>query len=152
MKTEIITTNPSINLYKSHKENIDASRKLLFSRLNRINPQIKNQIEKLYKDRKATNKLPYLGELYPWVIADLFGFKDSDTIQEVSQDWLALYYYTIFTDDVIDSNEKNFAGNEIISLTALMKEGLFKLYKAVIGTPYEQEFETAINSVLDSGK
>lgn len=145
-------TNPSFNLYKNHKENIDISRQLLFSRLHRINPLIKEQIEQLYDDRKSNNKLPYLGELYPWVIADLFGFEKNENIQEISQDWLALYYYTIFTDDVIDSDEKKFEGNEMISLTALMKEGLFKLYKAVVNTPYELEFEKAINSVLDSGK
>jgi hypothetical protein len=145
-------SNPSLELYQTHKEDINLSRRLLFSRLHKINPKIKDQIEQLYNNRKANYQLPYLGELYPWVIADLFGFEDNDKIQEVSQDWLALYYYTIFTDEVIDSNEKSFIGNEMISLTALMKEGLFKLYKAVINTPYEEEFEVAIDSVLNSGK
>lgn len=145
-------TNPVYELYNKHKDNIETSKELLFSRLGKINPAIKKQVENLYHKRKEKNPVPYLGELYPWVISDLFDIDNVDEIHEISQNWLALYYFTIFTDDVIDSPSKQFVGNEMISLTALMKEGLFKLYKSVINTPYETEFENAINSVLNQGK
>jgi hypothetical protein len=145
-------TNPSYKLYKKHKNRIDTSKTLLFSRLNSINPKIGKEIEKMYNERKLTHPLPYLGELYPWVISDIFELENDEQIQAISENWLALYYYTIFTDDVIDSKELRFEGKELISLTALLKEGLFKLFKTVIGTKYEEDFDQSINSVLNHGK
>ena len=151
MKT-VSKENPVFTLHERHSSKVEQSKTSLFSRLNKIDPKIGKQIEYLYDVRKSKQPSPYLGELYPWVIQELFDLKSNNQIQEVSQDWLALYYYTIFTDDIIDSPDSHLDGKELISLTTLMKEGLFKLYKAVANTPYESQFEQVLNEVLRQGK
>ncbi len=147
-----IQKNPVFELYNNNKHHIESSRTELFSKLGQIHPKIETQIQDLYKSHKKNHSLPYLGELYPWVISDLYSIENHKLVADISQSWMALYYYTIFVDKVIDSKDQSFEGDELISLTALMKEGLLKLYKSVIDTPYETLFETALNSVLNQSK
>ena len=94
--TPATSQNPVFQLYTKNKNKILLSRSTLFSKLNGINPEIRNQVEHLYYQRKESHPLPYMGELYPWVISDLYDIKDDKLIQDVSQNWLSFYYYTIF--------------------------------------------------------
>jgi len=143
--------NPIIALNEAFQSKVEESKLNLFSSLDTLNPAIGAQIKKRYYLRKQKQPSPYLGELYPWVIQELFNLKNTDAIKDISQHWLALYYYTIFTDDIVDGHG-SLDGKEIISLTALMKQGLFKLYKVIDNTPFEEQFEVIINNVLNHGK
>ena len=144
--------NPVFELYEANEKNVSSSKENLFSNLERINPKIRLQIESLYHSKKKNNPLPFLGELYPWFISDLFQIENKEIITNVSEGWLGLYYYTIFIDDLIDLNSRNIDSKQLISLTALMKEGLLKLYNSVSGTKYEYLFSELLNNALNQGK
>ena len=136
--------NPSLAFYKVYEESILNTRSLLFEELSQISPEFATEARKILEAKlKSNDNNPLMGELFPWIIKDLIEV-NSDTTSKISVGWLAIYIYTIFLDEYLDS-PKPLNPSKFITASLLAKTGLLRISHFTNNTPYEKYVDNAFS-------
>src|SRR5438132_229208 len=48
---------------------------------------------------------PMLGEIAPWLVADILPVRNRAVLETITPAWMSLYAYTLFTDDFLDGSD-----------------------------------------------
>ena len=78
-------------------------------------------------DRLSKSKAPLLGEIAPWLIADILDIKSVADIRPVATAWAELYFSVLLLDDIIDGEDEREAAERMIASSLLQQRGLCAL-------------------------
>lgn len=128
--------NPAFEFFKFTERNIVSTRLEVIDHVKRRSTALLGGTEALIRKRLETSEIPVLGELVPWLLADLFDL-DNTEVKEIATAWLKVYLYTCFIDDALDE-KKQLVPSEALAASILFQEGSATLFKLVANTRYEE--------------
>lgn len=70
---------------------------------------------------------PMLGEIAPWLIADLLGLRPSSAVRRIALAWLHVYFFVMMLDDAIDRGLSCVGHENLIVGSVLLQRGLVGL-------------------------
>jgi hypothetical protein len=146
--------NPVVSFYKSYEKNINKVRSTLFDDLENISTDFATEARKILEEKLSeNNQRPLLGEIFPWIICDLIN-ANAKTTHKISVGWLAIYLYTLFVDEYVDSPKK-FSATKFITGSILAKTGLLEMSKFTHKTQFAKYIDNAFsfsahNQLLDT--
>jgi hypothetical protein len=130
--------NPVFALYRSKASDVLATRRMLFAELRASSPRSAKIVERFCDTKLNEDSNPHLGEMLPWLIADI-GMVVDKRLSEVAVGWLAVYLYGLLIDERADEGEHLTSGEQLASLL-LLHTGLSHLHRAMTGTEFEAIF------------
>jgi len=128
--------NPTFEFFRITERDILSTRLGVVNHIKSRSTSLHGGAEALIRKRLLTTETPALGELIPWLLADLFNL-DNTAVKEIATAWLKVYLYTCFIDDALDEN-KRLVPSEALAASILFQEGSATLFKLVANTRYEE--------------
>ena len=111
-----------------------------------IVPRSSKGLEKLIQNRTRTSAVPPVGELWPWLLADLAGIRPS-RIRRVAEAWLALYLYSSALDETVDAPRESPPLDPIAS-SLLLQLGFSDLMTLTAGTRWSRLIVTSASRAM----
>jgi hypothetical protein len=113
-------------------KNVATNRQTFFRGLNTLPREFETRLSSNYKNRIArANGKPLLGEYAPWLLVDLLPLNNPKVALRIAPAWMNLYAYTLFVDDMLDTNTKNELSKSVLASGLLLERGISALTDAL---------------------
>jgi len=145
--------NTSTRLLSQFENRVEKSRELFLDSLKELPEGLQTvaRTRTLERIERASHKM-LLGEYAPWLVADLLGVTDEQSVKEVSASWLNLYFFVMMLDDVIDRrNDGEYGAAELITASLLLQRGISELSSLLSeSTEFKESFDSAFMSTANA--
>lgn len=142
----LLHNNPAIELLAQRREAVLRTRRRLCMRMDAIVPRSSEAVELLIHQRSVGSDIPPVGELWPWLLADLAGIPEA-RIRREAEAWLALYLYSAVLDDALDELGTPQTINPIAA-SLLFQLGLSDLMALSAGTRWARVITDSANRAI----
>lgn len=146
--TILVQNNPAIQLFRAKRPAIVRTRRALFHRVDSVAPGLSAVAARVLAYRSKDDDTPSLGEMWPWVLADLTGLKTA-SVRIVAEPWLALYVYTILLDRQADEPSLT-DPSEVLLASLLFEMGMGDLWRLTAGTPWCDVIRASVHHAVSA--
>ncbi len=138
--------NPIFPLYHEMEPLLLETRRALFSDLDSTSPYLTSLAREVLESKIASATYPPLGEMLPWVLADLARARP-DKLPEVARGWLGIYLYGHLLDERADRG-MSLSSDEQLLACLLLQGGLRDLHSVVHGTPQARILDLQLSNAV----
>lgn len=147
MTTQLLA-NPVAALYSCRAEELNRTRHTLFRRVDAAVPGLSSVLSRVFEDRGRVASPPPIGELWPWLLADIAGL-EAESVTCIAEPWLALYTYTVLLDRQADEPSK-IDPAEILAASLLFEMGIGDLWRLTAGTPWCDVIRSSVHKAVSA--
>jgi hypothetical protein len=128
------------------RTDVDLCREAFLKELPKFPPSITDFIvaEYIARAERVTGP-PLLGEIAPWILANILGITDYRSVRKIAVPWFFLYLYTLLVDDYLDRSETQHDSSfRWVASGMLLQRGIGDLFVAL--PTHHEKIASLLNS------